>query len=53
MATSTDVETPPENHSGGRLRSWMLEGLSDMAKTPAGAARPAPEPSTGASAGGG
>ncbi|MBL1097843.1 APC family permease [Streptomyces coffeae] len=32
MATATDVGTPPENRTGGRLRSWLLEGLTDMAR---------------------
>ncbi|MBB4783945.1 hypothetical protein BJY27_004906 [Streptomyces rapamycinicus] len=33
MATSTDVGPRPEEaRKGGRLRSWLLEGLTDMAK---------------------
>ncbi len=33
MATSTDVEPrPAEARTGGRLRTWLLQGLSDMAK---------------------
>ncbi|MEU1802848.1 amino acid transporter [Streptomyces sp. NPDC019937] len=44
MATSTDVETRPEGaRKGGRLRSWLLEGLSDMAKQQPGPHAQVPE----------
>ncbi|MBP8533933.1 APC family permease [Streptomyces sp. MK37H] len=44
MATSTDVEPRPEEaRKGGRLRSWLLEGLSDMAKQQPGPHAQPPE----------
>ncbi|MCQ8188054.1 APC family permease [Streptomyces rugosispiralis] len=44
MATSTDVEPHPEEaRKGGRLRSWLLEGLSDMAKQQPGPHAQPPE----------
>lgn len=44
MATSTDVEPrPEEDRKGGRLRSWLLEGLSDMAKQQPGPHAQPPE----------
>ncbi|EXU62471.1 amino acid transporter [Streptomyces sp. PRh5] len=44
MATSTDVEPRQEAaRKGGRLRSWLLEGLSDMAKQQPGPHAQPPE----------
>ncbi|MGV9854640.1 amino acid transporter [Streptomyces sp. NPDC003442] len=44
MATSTDVEPRQEEaRKGGRLRSWLLEGLSDMAKQQPGPHAQPPE----------
>ncbi|MFE2186504.1 APC family permease [Streptomyces sp. NPDC059455] len=44
MATSTDVEAHQEEaRKGGRLRSWLLEGLSDMAKQQPGPHAQPPE----------
>ncbi|MFF7655276.1 APC family permease [Streptomyces sp. NPDC007983] len=44
MATSTDVEPRPEEaRKEGRLRSWLLEGLSDMAKQQPGPHAQVPE----------
>ncbi|WP_055553942.1 APC family permease [Streptomyces sp. NBRC 110028] len=44
MATSTAVEPRPEEaRKGGRLRSWLLEGLSDMAKQQPGPHAQVPE----------
>ncbi|MEV8060601.1 MULTISPECIES: APC family permease [Streptomyces] len=44
MATSTDVEPRPEEaRAGGWLRSWLLEGLSDMAKQQPGPHAQPPE----------
>ncbi|AQW52194.1 MULTISPECIES: APC family permease [Streptomyces] len=44
MATSTDVEPrPAEAPTGGRLRTWLLQGLSDMAKQQPGPHAQVPE----------
>ncbi|MBL1117883.1 APC family permease [Streptomyces sp. 110] len=44
MATSTDVEPRQEEaRKGGRLRNWLLEGLSDMAKQQPGPHAQPPE----------
>ncbi|SEC29174.1 hypothetical protein SAMN04490356_3590 [Streptomyces melanosporofaciens] len=53
MTTSTDVEPrPAEAPMGGRLRAWLLRGLSDMAKQQPGPHAQVPG-GTGGSAGGG
>src|SRR4051794_8436474 len=44
MTTSTDVEPrPAEAPAGGRLRAWLLRGLSDMAKPQPGPHAQVPE----------